>query len=131
MLFFKNFKKTNITKDLPFDEALQEILGRSYRLELVFTSSETMKTLNKTYRGEDKTTNVLSFALDEYRGQIFFDADLIRKEAKAKKITFKSRLWYLFLHGVLHLAGFDHEGGLKKARNMQIVEARLLKKYSI
>lgn len=99
------------------------------RAKVIFTSSKNIRNLNKTYRKIDKETDVLSFAeLDTNKnlpkileekslGEIYINYDWIR--ANKNLIKSASRL---FLHGYLHLLGYDHE---KDRGEMAKVEKKL------
>lgn len=88
---------------------------------LVITSDEYIKELNHKYRGKDKVTNILSFCNDEikeapkteedenYLGDIYISYSQLNQEADKLNISIKERFVQLFVHGVLHLVGLDHE----------------------
>lgn len=73
-----------------------------------------MKELNRTYRNKDALTDVLSFECDEafthsILGSVVVCMSVAKKQAKQHKISLDDELRILFLHGLLHLLGFDHE----------------------
>ena len=83
-------------------------------IELVFINDEEMKKLNKTQRGIDKSTDVLSFPLenvDEHLplGCIAINLDLAKEKSKELGHSLNDELSLLFIHAMLHLLGFDHE----------------------
>jgi probable rRNA maturation factor len=67
-----------------------------------------MHAINLKHRGKDKPTNILSFPLDKNSGQIFICPSYSKKEAPDFDRTFSNYLGFLFIHGVIHLKGFDH-----------------------
>ena len=78
-------------------------------LSLVFLKELKMQDLNRVYRGKNKPTNVLSFAEEELGlGELVLCPAVIRKDAKKYGITFKAELIRIFIHGLLHLVGYDH-----------------------
>lgn len=93
---------------LPFREMKDAALGEAYELELVFVAPEKMRDLNRDHRGKDKPTNILSFPLDAASGQIFICPSLAKEEAPAFGRDFDNYLAFLFIHGLLHLKGYDH-----------------------
>jgi probable rRNA maturation factor len=123
-------KNVNLPK-LPFRKAAKLVLGDTYKLDVIFASDKFMKNLNKTYRKKDKSTNILSFALSSKEGEIVFDTDLVKKEAKKTELSFKEYLWRLFLHGILHLKGHRHERNLTAAKKMSRAESKLLKVFPV
>lgn len=76
-----------------------------------------MKTLNMLYRGKDKTTDVLSFSVQEGAliqsdtvdlGDVFINYAQIKRQAKRFDVTFKEEFVRMLVHSVLHLLGHDH-----------------------
>ena len=99
---------------LPFLNIKNEVLGESYELSLVFTENALSHKLNKTYRGKDKPTNVLSFPLSENSGEIFIDTKKAKDEAGEFGKNFRNHVGHLFIHGLLHLKGMDHGSRMDK-----------------
>jgi len=72
--------------------------------------------LNRKYRKKNKSTDVLSFSSkegfgvedDSDWGDIFICVPIVEKQAKEQKISFKEECLRMIIHGVLHLAGYDH-----------------------
>jgi len=78
---------------------------------LVFESELAIKKLNAKYRGKNKPTNVLSFEsmqTDEL-GDIIICPKVARKQSKEMRVGFSWWVSYLFVHGLLHLIGYDHK----------------------
>jgi probable rRNA maturation factor len=70
------------------------------------------RTLNRTYRGRDYATNVLTFVLDAsppYDGDLALCAPVVTREAKAQRKDVMAHYAHLTVHGVLHLQGYEHE----------------------
>lgn len=80
-------------------------------LELLLTSDEEIHALNKTYRGKDRPTDVLSFTLDDPKtlGQLVISVPRTQEQAEQLGQSFEEELRFLFSHGLLHLLGYDHE----------------------
>ncbi len=119
---------TNTTKGklprLPFVYIKNEILGEKYELGVSFLSAKKQRSINKSYRGIDKTTNILSFPLTKNSGDIAFDLVKVKKDAPLFGMSYQKFLKYLFIHGCLHLKGFDH-GSI-----MDRQEKKFLKRFS-
>ncbi|HAE36819.1 TPA: rRNA maturation RNase YbeY [Candidatus Nomurabacteria bacterium] len=119
---------TNTTKGklprLPFVYIKNAILGEKYELGVSFLSSGKQRNLNKKYRGIDKTTNILSFPLTKTSGDITFDLIKVKKDAPLFDMTYSKFLKYLFIHGLLHLKGYDHSDIMEKQ------EKKFLKMFS-
>lgn len=108
-------------------------------LHLMVAGDQKVKSLNRDHRGFDKTTDVLSFPLfDDLRsgeeqiwgplelGDIVVSWPVVLKQAKEFKITPEQELIHLFIHGFLHLLGFDHEISSKEEELMEKYEKQLV-----
>ena len=100
-------------------------------IELVIVDENAMKAINSAQRGIEKATDVLSFALKAVPnavnlplGSIVINANAVKDEAKARKHSKEAEFTLLFLHGILHLLGFDHEkdSGQMREKERQIIE---------
>ncbi len=104
-------------------------------IELIVTDNEGIQELNQEYREKNKPTDVLSFPMDAPfteqsifgmpLGSIVISADLVKEKADELGHTIQDELSLLFIHGLLHLLGFDHEtdNGEMRAREKEIIEA--------
>ncbi len=105
-------------------------------LSVVMVGDRSMRRINREYLGRDKSTNVISFAMREGQftevnpqllGDVVISAATCAREAEEGGITFNARLRFLLLHGILHLAGYDHErSGEAAARRMKGKERELI-----
>ena len=104
---------------------------RPVLLGIVLTDDAEQRTLNRTWRGKDSPTNVLSFAIgdpDERAppgapmplGDVMLAFETVAREAAEQRKPLPDHLRHLVVHGVLHLLGFDHESDAEAA----IMEAR-------
>lgn len=100
-------------------------LGKTYDLSVVFTGDAFMHRINRTYRQKDTPTNVLAFPISHENGEIYLDVPYAQRESKKYDHTPDMHLDYLFIHGLLHLAGHDH------GDEMERQERKLLEKYII
>jgi probable rRNA maturation factor len=105
-------------------------------LSVLFVGDRAMRTLNRQYRGKDKTTDVLSFSLREGRfrgvqpnmlGDIVISLPMALHQAADAGFTLQQELERLLVHGLLHLVGYDHENDATAARTMRMKERNLLK----
>ena len=82
-------------------------------VELVIIDAQSMQELNMQHRGIDKTTDVLSFPLQDFPhaplGSIVINYELAEEKAKELGHTQEEEIALLFIHGLLHLVGYDHE----------------------
>lgn len=108
----------------------QEKIARGRITNLICSSDYTIKKLNRIYRNIDKTTDVLSFPFDEkdLLGEIYISLRRTEVQASRYKVTFNDEFVRLFVHGMFHLAGYDH---IKEndRKIMEALERRLLDRY--
>lgn len=114
---------------------LDKIIKRTLELEnveasifsIIFIDDEKMRELNKTYRGIDSTTDVLSFAFEDnnkfcynirHLGQIFVSIPKMKSQAKDYGHSETRELSFLVVHGLLHLLGYDHTKGIEEEKEM-------------
>jgi probable rRNA maturation factor len=107
--------------------------GRS-SLTVLLASDRKLKSLNHDFRGKDKPTNVLSFPApknkENYRGDVALALGVTRREAKAAGKTVSDHAAHLVVHGVLHLAGYDHVRA-RDAKVMEKLEIEILDRLGI
>jgi len=106
------FSIANKTKgklsSLPFFDIKNAVVGKKYQVSLVFCGDKLSRKLNALYRGKDKPTNVLSFPLSENSGEIFINLRHLNNFS----------VGFLFIHGLLHLKGFEHGDTMEKREKM-------------
>jgi probable rRNA maturation factor len=86
-------------------------------VNVLVTNSRELRSLNFRFRGKDKSTDVLSFPAPplgraqarQVAGDLAISADIARENANCLGHSVAAEIKILVLHGVLHLAGFDHE----------------------
>lgn len=98
---------------------------------ILLSDDAKLRTLNHDFRGKDKATNVLSFpGADGYAGDIAIAHGVTAAEAKEASKTFADHATHLVVHGMLHLAGYDHERP-KDAKIMEPLEVKILKRLGV
>lgn len=103
-----------------------DVDGLKKELGAVFVEEEDMLGLNTNYRGKHYVTDVLSFAMDgEVLGEIVLCPNVIIKQALEHELHESEELAYLFLHGILHLLGFDHEVDVAAAEEMFAIQDKV------
>ena len=130
--------------EIPSDEHFQqwvELATRSQPMDAelcirVVDESES-QTLNRTYRGKDTPTNVLSFPCDvppgfptNILGDLAICADVVTRESIEQNKTLEHHWAHMVIHGVLHLLGFDHIND-EDAEVMESLERELLAQLHI
>jgi probable rRNA maturation factor len=118
MLDFSNTTKQNVSLS---EELLQkiadDILDTLYDVSIVIVGEKRARALNQEYRGKDYIPNVLSFAIDETMGEIFLNPKTARLEASKFNLSINHYLYYLLIHSMLHLKGFDHGDEMSAEEN--------------
>lgn len=111
--------------------ALSHESGSDLSIELI--GDRRMRRLNRTYRGKDRTTDVLSFPMREAEGprtkllgDIVISVPTATRHARQTGRSLNEELAVLLIHGFLHLCGYDHERGAREARRMQRRERAVL-----
>lgn len=119
--------KTDLKIDLDFLESIASLLSEK-EIELVVVDKKEMQQINLEQRGVDKTTDVLSFPLEDIPhfplGSIVINSDMIKEKAKELNHKEKEELALLFIHGLLHLLGYDHEidNGEMREKEKELIE---------
>ncbi|HKQ44685.1 MAG TPA: rRNA maturation RNase YbeY [Rhizomicrobium sp.] len=112
-------------------EAARKAVRLKGDFTILLTGDKRLRSLNHDFRGLDKPTNVLSFpGSGGYGGDIAIAYGVTAKEAKAAGKTVLAHVTHLAVHGILHLAGYDHETP-KDAKVMEPLETRILKRLGI
>ena len=124
-----NFHITNTTKSkLPnFDfVAMKEaVLGKKYELSVIIVGKKEIRKLNNEYREINKPTDILSFPLSDSFGEIYINPEMTELESKKFDRDYKNFFAFIFIHGLVHLKGFDH------GSTMEGIEARFRKQFGI
>ncbi|MFN3517022.1 MAG: rRNA maturation RNase YbeY [Novosphingobium sp.] len=109
-------------------------------VSVLFADDGEVRELNREWRGKDKPTNVLSFPMlerdallalapagpPEMLGDIALALETCTREAAAKGLSLEHHAAHLIVHGLLHLAGHDHELSPQDARMMEELEIKAL-----
>ncbi len=113
---------------------------------LLFTSDDEVQALNREWRNRDKPTNVLSFPMLERLDLVHLDPDegppemlgdialaheTCAREAAEKGLSLEHHAAHLMVHGLLHLAGYDHEISDAEAEKMEKMEVKALAQLGI
>ena len=122
-----------------------ELANPRLSVSLLFTGDADMRELNRKWRGKDRPTNVLSFPMleraelltlnpdgpPELLGDIALALETCTREAADKGISLGDHTAHLIVHGLLHLAGYDHEASPGDARAMEALEINALARMGI
>ncbi len=138
-----NWKKKLKNTDLFFNKILKSF-PKKYQfnrkkviLTVLLSNNKKIKQLNKKFRKKDKPTDILSFPFGKkisksvvYLGDIIISYDFINKPKSLNIFQFKDKLAKIFIHGFLHLVGFDHikDSEFKKMNKEELKIYNLVKK---
>jgi len=113
-------------------EPIYEFLADSKDIELIIVTDEEIRELNLEHRGLDKPTDVLSFPIESefgnFIGSVVISCQTADKAAKELGHALQDEMRLLFIHGLLHLLGFDHEVDEGQMRQK---ERELVEKFSL
>lgn len=140
-----------VEETLPIFQTLSHEVLEDHQLDpthveisLVFTDDTEIQKLNATFRNKDTPTDVLSFHLfdnldalkealkqhPQSLGDIILSYDTLLKDAAHQGKTPKNHLIHLFVHGLLHLIGYNHVDA-EEAKEMEAYEITILAKLNI
>ena len=95
------------------NEIIERIGRENSTATIAFVSDNRIRELNRTYRGVDRATDVLSFPTGdedvEQLGDIAISVETAKAQARQNRLTFEQEIAQLIIHGLLHLCGYDHE----------------------
>ncbi len=113
-------------------EEVFKYLGYDFEVNLNFVSNKKMKELNKIFLDKEKATNVLSFnhEASEKDGDIAISEEIVITEAKKLGYLPLDFLKLYLVHGMLHLAGFDHQNVSERVR-MEKAEEKILNNLNV
>jgi len=126
-------------------EVAPELDNPRLSASVLFTSDAEVHTLNREWRAKDKPTNVLSFPMiprptlltlpadgaPELLGDLALACETCTREAQDKGVTLADHAAHLLVHGLLHLAGHDHENSSEAAAAMEALEIKALARMGI
>lgn len=123
--------KTSLHVDVDFLEKVVSSLSDK-DVELVVTTEDEIQQINKEYRGKDSSTDVLSFPYEDMPftplGSIVISSAHVEQKAKELGHSTNDELALLFIHGLLHILGYDHEVDDGQMRQK---EEELIKKFNL
>jgi probable rRNA maturation factor len=153
MLFVKNLTKSKIDENF-LERVAENVLknlprsknnSKKNEIDLVIVGEKRMQNLNLFWRKKNKATDVLSFGNEEGNqklkfiipaadainlGQIFICYPVMAKQAKQLGYSRKEEMSRLLVHGILHLAGYDHEKSIKEDKRMMDLQEKILNKIN-
>ena len=143
-LWRKRIKKPDI-----FFNSLAQVFPKKYRfikkkvsLTILLSNNKNIRKLNKKFRNKNKSTDILSFPSEKklnirkspYIGDIIISYEFINKPKSLTTLEFKNKVTKIFIHGFLHLLGYDHiklkdfkEMLIEEEKIYQIIETKIVK----
>lgn len=119
-------------------------------MSVTFMNNDAIQAYNRDYRGKDKPTDVISFAIEEEGddspvlldeemaediakniGDILVSVDIIESQAEYLGHSFERELGFLVVHGFLHLNGYDHMLGDAEEKEMFDLQRKILDDYGL
>ena len=133
-LWSKKIKKPDL-----FFNSLMQVFPKKYKfikknvsLTILLSNNKNIKKLNKKFRNKNKSTDILSFPSEKkinikkstYIGDIIVSYEFMNKPKGLNNLEFKNKVSKIFIHGFLHLLGYDHIK-LKNFKKMLIEEEKI------
>ena len=140
-----NLWKKKIKKENVFFNSLVQSFPKKYRfikkkvrLTILLSNNKSIKRLNKKFRNKNQSTDILSFPSEKklnikrspYIGDIVISYEFMNKPKILGTLEFKNKVIKIFIHGFLHLLGFDHIK-LKDFKKMFAEEEKIYKNLKI
>lgn len=138
----------NLTRIIIDEKKIRKIFNKAGKflklknklVSLAFVSKKEIQRLNKIYRSKNKIADVLSFNFEEIKrdgfveligqekflGEIIICPQKLKSIAKKDKIYFEREIERFFIHGLVHLLGYDHEKNENDALKMEKLEQKIL-----
>lgn len=114
---------------------LRELHCEESEIGLLLVNDDQIRDFNRTYLNRNRSTNVISFAMQEGKfseinpqllGDIILSVETAHRDAAAAHLDFMEEVEFLVIHGLLHLLGYEHENTTaKEARRMKVREREL------
>lgn len=116
---------------------IKEIIKEEYKdgnfeLNILLTDNKTIKEYNSNYRGKSAPTDVLSFEYglkEKIIGDIVISIEKIKEQSKSFNNTFEEEFFYILIHGVLHILGYNHSETDDQEEEMFKIQNKYFKKY--
>ena len=141
------YNKTD--EEFTYEDIIEKVVFKAFEVEgvkkascsIIIVDNTFIHKLNKEYRGIDRVTDVISFALEDDKsmiipddirllGDIYICLDKAREQAKEYGHSLERELCFLAVHGVYHLLGYDHENE-EEAKIMFKKQEEVLMEYGI
>lgn len=140
-----DWEKLPTSAALVLSQFAPELAHSRVSASILLTDDAEVHALNAEWRSKDKPTNVLSFPMleraellalapdgpPELLGDIVLALETCTREAEDKGISLEHHAAHLIVHGLLHLAGYDHETSPEDARIMESLEIKALAQMGI
>ncbi|MET3699281.1 probable rRNA maturation factor [Bacillus oleivorans] len=137
-------KEEKLIRDLITIGLKKEQVEEDCEISITFVSNDKIQEINREYRGKDKPTDVISFALEEgdeeeiimgapetrVLGDIIISIEKTKEQAEEYGHSFERELGFLAVHGLLHLLGYDH-GTEQEEKEMFSKQESILEEYGL
>lgn len=137
ILIIDNETEFEFLYEVEFKQILNNLIeyfkiDKTVEVDVTITDNETIRELNKNYRGKDYATDILSFDFaDEelyqsmplrHLGELVISYEKVLSQAQEFNHSVKREICYLFTHGLVHLMGYDHEVEDERIQMNQMVD---------
>jgi rRNA maturation RNase YbeY len=102
-------RRFSVAETIRVVQAIQKSERRNFRtVSVVFTTSSFLRSINKQFLGHDRTTDIVTFALEERNreAELYINLDLAKAQAQRYRVSYATEVRRLIVHGMLHLCGY-------------------------
>ena len=142
---FDIFNEINYKKDYKYlnnviNHTFEVLNIKNANMSVILIDDDKMRELNKTYRGVDRTTDVLSFALEDNQdidtpirelGEVYVSIPKMIEQANEYNHSEERELAFLVCHGLLHLLGYDHTKSKEEEKKQFELQDKILNDLNI
>lgn len=110
----------------------EEFKDGDFELNILLTDNQTIEKYNLNYRGKSGPTDVLSFEYglkEKIIGDIVISVEQINNQSKQFNNTFEEEFFFILIHGVLHILGYEHTDTYNQEEEMFKIQNKYFKKY--
>jgi probable rRNA maturation factor len=116
--------------NLIYKKVFNEIKVKNPEFSLYIVGKEKIRKINKKFRNKDSYTDVIAIEYKDpfYIGDIYICPDEVLKNSLIFGVKFSEEIERVFIHGLLHLLGYNHINPLNKSEKMYIIQENILSK---
>jgi len=133
-------KKTSIAEEVLNEEIIKLKINDKSSINLLITNNKEIAHYNEKYRNKKGPTDVLAFSYlegteipgdEDIIGDVIISAETANTQAKERKVSIEDEMQFLYVHGLLHLLGYDHDTPKRKKEMFELTDEIMEKKLPV